>query len=366
MELAKLRAARLLWANIVKAYHPVCDCEESFGEGQFCPCAAKMYIHCETSTWNKTLYDPYVNMLRTQTEAMSAVLGGTDSLTVLPFDSVYEQPTAFAERIARNQQALLKEEVHLDKVADPGAGSYYIETLTSSIAEQAWKLFLEVQEKGGFLKAFRIGFVQSLVNETAEKRRKAINSRRENILGVNQFPNINEQLEPGLVNSLFEMEDQTAEGAEAETLKLFRGAQQLEALRYATDKFSAKYGRPRACMMPIGNLAMRKARAQFSCNFFAAAGYEVIDHNGFESIEEGLSVILEANPKLIVLCSSDDEYPTLAPELFVQLKGRAIMVIAGAPSCMEELKEIGIRHFINVKTNLLEALIEYNRMLGII
>lgn len=365
MELAKLRAARLLWANIVKAYHPVCDCEESSGEGQFCPCAAKMFIHCETSTWNKTLYDPYVNMLRTQTEAMSAVLGGADSLTVLPFDSVYEQPTAFAERIARNQQALLKEEVHLDKVADPGAGSYYIETLTSSIAEQAWKLFLEVQEKGGFLKAFRTGFVQSLVNEMAEKRRKAINSRRENILGVNQFPNINEQLEAGLADSLFGMQDQTAEGAEAETLKLFRGAQQLEALRYATDKFSAIYGQPKACMLPIGNLAMRKARAQFSCNFFASAGYEVIDHNGFKTIEEGLSVILQANPRLIVLCSSDDEYPTLAPELFVQLKGRAIMVIAGAPSCMDELKEIGIRHFINVKTNLLEALTEYNKMLGI-
>jgi methylmalonyl-CoA mutase len=365
MELAKLRAARLLWANIVKAYHPVCDCEESSGEGQFCPCAAKMFIHCETSTWNKTLYDPYVNMLRTQTEAMSAVLGGADSLTVLPFDSVYEQPTAFAERIARNQQALLKEEVHLDKVADPGAGSYYIETLTSSIAEQAWKLFLEVQEKGGFLKAFRTGFVQSLVNEMAEKRRKAINSRRENILGVNQFPNINEQLEAGLADSLFGMQDQTAEGAEAETLKLFRGAQQLEALRYATDKFSAIYGQPKTCMLPIGNLAMRKARAQFSCNFFASAGYEVIDHNGFKTIEEGLSVILQANPRLIVLCSSDDEYPTLAPELFVQLKGRAIMVIAGAPSCMDELKEIGIRHFINVKTNLLEALTEYNKMLGI-
>ncbi len=365
MELAKLRAARMLWANIVKAYNPECQCEESTDKGQFCLCAAQMYAHCETSTWNKTIYDPYVNLLRTQTESMSAVLGGADSLTVLPFDVVYEQPTAFAERIARNQQVLLKEEVHLDKIADPAAGSYYIETLTASIAEQSWKLFLEVQDRGGFLAAFRAGFVQAQVKEMADKRKKAINSRKENILGVNQFPNINEQLEPGLDASLFEMVDQTAEGAEVETIKIFRGAQQLEAIRYATDKFAAVNGRPKACMLPIGNLAMRKARAQFSCNFFAAAGFEVIDHNGFSTIDEGLANALEVKANLIVLCSSDEEYATLAPELFRKLKGRTIMVIAGAPANMEELKAVGIEHFISVKTNLLEALTEYNKILGI-
>ena len=366
MELAKLRAARMLWANIVKAYNPVCECGETASEGAFCPCAAKMYTHCETSAWNKTLYDPFVNMLRTQTEAMSAVLGGADSLTVLPYDSVYEQPTAFAERIARNQQALLKEEVHLDKVADPAAGSYYIETLTSSIAEQSWKLFLEVQEKGGFLAAFRQGFVQAAVKEMADKRRKAINSRRENILGVNQFPNFNEQLEPGFDAALFEMEDQTSSEAEVETLKLFRGAQQLEAIRYATDRYAAENGRPKVCMLPIGNLAMRKARAQFSCNFFAAAGYEVVDHNGFTTIEEGLKAVSEAKAKIIVLCSSDEEYAVLAPELYIRMKGQGILVIAGAPACMDELKEIGIQYFINVKTNLLDALTGYNNLLGII
>ncbi len=365
MELAKLRAARMLWANIVKAFNPVCKCEESKEEEGFCTCASKMTIHCETSAWNKTIYDPYVNMLRTQTEAMSAVLGGTDSLTVLPFDAVYEQPTAFAERIARNQQALLKEEVHLDKVADPAAGSYYIETLTSSIAEHAWMLFLKVQDKGGFLAAFREGFVQAEIREMADKRSRAISSRRENILGVSQFPNFYEQLAPGFDASLFEAKDQTADGAEVETLKLFRGAQQLEAVRYATDRYSAKYGRPKVCMLPVGNLALRKARAQFSCNFFAAAGYEVIDNNGFDTVEEGLNAILEEKPKLVVLCSSDDEYALLAPELFRKLKGRSTMVVAGAPDCMDELREMGILQFISVKTNLLEALAEYNKLLGI-
>ena len=114
---------------------------------------------------------------------MSAVLGGTDSLTVLPFDLIYEQPSEFAERIARNQQSLLKYEAHFDKIADPAAGSYYIESLTASIAEQAWKLFLEIQDKGGFLAAFREGFIQAGLKAMAEKKLKGIASRRENILG---------------------------------------------------------------------------------------------------------------------------------------------------------------------------------------
>ena len=149
MEIAKLRAARLLWAKIVEAYNPK-DKE-----------SAKLVAHSETNTFNKTIYDPYVNMLRTQTEAMSAALGGADSITVLPFNAIYEDTTEFSERIARNQQILLKEESHLDKIADAAAGSYYIESLTDSLAEQAWKLFLEVQEKGGFIAAFKEGFIQS-------------------------------------------------------------------------------------------------------------------------------------------------------------------------------------------------------------
>jgi methylmalonyl-CoA mutase len=130
MEIAKLRAARLLWAQIVKAYNPASDC------------AAKLIAHCETSRYNKTIYDPHVNMLRTQTEAMSAALGGAHSITVLPFNAIYEEPSNLSERVARNQQILLKEESYLDKVSDPAAGSYYIENLTASIVEQAWKLFL--------------------------------------------------------------------------------------------------------------------------------------------------------------------------------------------------------------------------------
>ena len=364
MEIAKLRSARMLWAKIVQAYQPKCECNNKSSEG-YCLCASKMHIHSETSVWNKTIYDSYVNLLRTQTEAMSATLGGTDSLTINPFDAVYEQPTEIAERIARNQQAILKEEAHFDKIADPAAGSYYIESLTAAVAEQAWKIFLEIQEKGGFIAAFREGFVQSQVNEMAARRTKAVTTRRDNVLGVNQFPNYSEQISDELSSQLFEAVDQTSKEAEVETIKLYRSARQVEALRYATDRFSAQNKRPKAFMLTIGDLVFSKARAQFSSNFFAVAGYEVVDNNAFESVEAGVKAALEASADIVVICSSDDEYAGFAPQVYSQLKGNAIFVVAGAPACTEELKAVGIENFINVKTNLLESLTGYNIKLGI-
>jgi methylmalonyl-CoA mutase len=163
-EIAKLRAARLLWAVVTNCFKPVKN--ES----------TKMNIHCVTSEWNKTVYDPYVNMLRTQTEAMSAILGGTDSLTVEPFDTAFGQPDEFSERIARNQQLILKEESYFDKVADPAAGSYYIESLTNLIAENAWKLFLEIEDQGGFLSSLNSGYISDKLSESAYKRENGINN----------------------------------------------------------------------------------------------------------------------------------------------------------------------------------------------
>ena len=365
MEIAKLRAARLLWAKIVKAYNPICtDCKEEKDE-EVCLCAGKMTIHSETSVWNKTIYDPYVNMLRTQTESMSAALGGTDSLTVLPFDIVYEQPTEFAERIARNQQALLKEEANFDKITDPAAGSYYIESLTASVAEQSWNIFLDIQEKGGFISAFRQGIIQNQLKDMAVKRMKAIASRRDNILGVNQFANVTEQITTEIPSSLFEVQDMTSTEAEVETIKMFRGASEIEALRYATDNYTNLNPRPKVFMLTIGDLTMRKARAQFSGNFFAVAGYDIIDNNGFDTVVDGVNAALEANADIVVMCSSDDEYAAYAPEAFHQLNNSAIFVVAGAPASADELKAAGIENFINVKTNLLESLSDFNNKLGI-
>ncbi|MBA4409750.1 MAG: methylmalonyl-CoA mutase family protein [Bacteroidota bacterium] len=351
LEIAKLRAGRLLWAQIVKAYNPECEC------------SCKMIVHAETGTWNKTVYDPYVNALRTQTEAMSASLGGADSITVLPFNAIYEDSTWFSDRIARNQQLLLKEEANFDKIADPGAGSYYIEELTAAIADQAWKLFLEVQDKGGFLAALREGFIQAEIKKMAGKRDLNIATRRESLLGTNQFPNFNEKLDQEMNPAVFAPVDLTSEGAEIETLKPYRGAQAFEALRYKTDVFARTNKRPLAFMMPIGNLNMRKARAQFACNFFAVAGFDVLDNNGFKTVEEGWKAAQEAGAQIVVLCSSDDEYTEFAPVAFEAVAGKAIFVVAGAPANMDELKAKGIANYINVKSNLLEELKAYQSKL---
>ena len=352
MEIAKLRAARLLWAQIVKAYNPKSDD------------SAKLIAHSETNRFNKTVYDPYVNMLRTQTEAMSAALGGAHSITVLPFDAIYEETTDFSERIARNQQALLKEESYLDKIVDPSAGSYYIENLTNSLVNEAWKLFLDVQERGGFITAFREGFIQNEIKAMAAKRDKNIALRRENQLGTNQFPNLNEKIETEFDGSLFEAVDLTAGDAEVETLKPYRGAQPFEALRYATDVYSKTHKRPVVFMLTIGNLTFRKARAQFSCNFFAVAGFTVIDNNGFKTPEEGVAAAKKAGADIVVVCSSDDEYTEIAPKV-ADLLTDEILVIAGAPACKTELEEKGITNFIHVKSNILEELKGYQEELGI-
>jgi methylmalonyl-coA mutase, small subunit len=353
MEMAKFRAARMLWAKIVSAYKPNCDC------------ASKIEMHAQTSQFNMTIYDAHVNLLRSQTETMSAALAGVNSITVTPFDITYKQPDEFSERIARNQQLLLKEESHFNKIVDPAGGSYYIETLTASIAEEAWKLFLEVEDAGGFYAALRSGFVQNTVNAAAESRRTAIARRKEILLGTNQYPNIHETAldkivaETGHSCGCHHHEECTPEMPALHTV---RGASDFEALRLATEK-SGK--RPKVFMLTIGNLAMRLARSQFSGNFFGCAGYEIIDNLGFDTVQAGVEAAIKAKADIVVLCSSDEEYATLAPEAYKLLEGKAIFVVAGAPESMEDLKAQGITRFINVRSNVLETLKEYNTLLSI-
>lgn len=351
MEIAKFRAARWLWAEIVGAHG-----EQYRGE------AAKIHQQAVTSTWNKTIFDAHVNLLRTQTEAMSATLGGVDSLTVQPFDVTYQESDDFSERIARNQQLLLKEESHFDKVIDPAAGSYYIEYLTNSIANEAWKLFLAVEEEGGFAAAVEAGSVQKAVNASNAKRHADVAARKEIFLGTNQFPNFTEvaagkiQIESTAPHSCGCGE------STIETLNFSRGASDFEDLRLATERSGKDV---KVFMLTIGNLAMRLARSQFSSNFFACAGYKVIDNLGFQTVQEGVDAALAQGADIVVLCSSDDEYADFAPEAFKYLDGRAQFVVAGAPACTDELKAVGITNFINVKSNVLETLRGFNQVLGI-
>ncbi|MFA7544125.1 MAG: methylmalonyl-CoA mutase family protein, partial [Candidatus Cloacimonadaceae bacterium] len=355
MEIAKLRAYRLLWANITNAYG-LNDANNG-----------KMNMHITNATYNLSLYDPYVNMLRTTTSSMSAILGGTDSLTVLPFDVPYETPTDFAERIARNQQLVLKEESYFDRVADPAAGSYYVESLTDSLIKAAWDLFLEIQEKGGYLEAVKQGFIQEQIKEAAQKRDMQIASRREIILGTNQHPNAGEQIKQDLPANVFEADDRRSETAIVDTITTYRGAQAFEKLRYQTDVYSRDNKRPLVWMLTYGNLAMRKARAGFASSFFASAGYEIQDNLGFDSIEEGIEAAKTSQAEIVVLCSSDEEYEGNAQKAFEALSANQIVVLAGYPAAqMESLKAAGIQHFIHVKSNLLATLQGFQKALGIV
>lgn len=352
MELAKFRAGRMLWAEIVKAYNPECEC------------ACKMKVHAVISQFNQTIYDAHVNLLRSMTETMSAALAGVDSIETLPFDLQYKCPDEFSERIARNQQLLLREESHLDKVVDPAGGSYYIEVLTASIAEQAWKLFLDVEEKGGFRAIVENGELQKAINESNVKRHTDVARRKEILLGTNQYPNFNEKAldkvnEGKCCNCGCAADGEVADGA-VDFINFDRAASQFEQLRLDTER-SGK--RPKVFMLTIGNLAMRLARAQFSANFFGCAGYEIIDNIGFESVKAGVDAAMEKGADIVVLCSSDDEYAQYAPEAYKELNGRALFVVAGAPACMDELKAQGIEDFIHVRVNVLDTLIGFNAKL---
>ena len=345
MEIAKFRAARMLWANIVKEYNPAKNC------------ACKMMIHARTADWNQTVYDPYVNMLRGTTEAMSATIAGVHSLEVTPFDAAFEDPTEFSKRIARNVELLLKNESHFDQVVDPAGGSYYIENLTQSIAAEAWKLFLEIEEKGGYTAAYKAGFIKERIAASAAAKDKAIATRRQTLLGANQYPNFTEVADKAIT-----AEAVTRKQAEGNTLAPYRGAMAFEEMRLHVDRSGRQ---PKAFMLTCGSLAMARARAQFSCNFFGCAGIRVQDNTFFKSVEEGAKAALESKAEIVVVCAADDDYAEVAPKVKELLGGKAILVVAGAPACTPELEAQGITNFINVKSNVLETLKFYLKEMGI-
>jgi methylmalonyl-CoA mutase len=352
MEIAKLRAARLLWAKIVEAYD---SDDKQMG---------KTYIHSETSLWNKTIYDPYTNILRTTTEAMSAILGGTNSLTVNPFDCIYRKPTEFSERIARNIQHIIKEESYFDKVVDPPAGSYYIENLTDLIAERAWHIFTDIEKSGGYTEAVKKGHVQSIIEGTVSKRNNNIATRAEVLLGTNLFPDLNEMIRNEIDLSAVYPENISIKGNnKIKPVKIKRGAEEFEKLRLQTE--TCKGIRPKVFLFPYGDLVIRRVRAAFAGNFFGCGGYEVIDNIGFATVKNGINEAMASNASIVVICSSDNEYAEIAPLIYKKLKNKALVVIAGIPDSISELKELGIEHFVYSGINILEELKKYHNLLKI-
>ncbi|MDR1458613.1 MAG: methylmalonyl-CoA mutase family protein [Bacteroidales bacterium] len=350
MEIAKLRAIRLLWSTLVSQYNPKNTDK------------VKMNIFSKSSLWNKTIYDPYVNMLRVTTVGMSAAIGGADEIELGAFDIAYKETDEFSRRIARNTQILLKEEAFFDKIVDPAAGSYYIEKLTDSIAEQTWSLFLETEKEGGMIRTALDGKIEDAITASCRKRDMDIATRKKVFVGSNQYPNTTEMM---LDKVNIDLSGEVYAG-----LQPYRGATPFETLRLDTEKWAKTNGkRPKVFLLKTGNVAMRQARAGFIANFFGCAGYEIIDGQAFDLVQEGVMAALSIPANIVAICSSDEEYATVAPLIAYELKRRKrniFCIVAGNPvEITETLKQSGIDDFIHVKLNLLDTLIHYNQLLGI-
>jgi methylmalonyl-CoA mutase len=336
-QIAKLRAFRLLWARAV----------ESFGgtrEG------AKARIHARTSRWNETIYDPHVNILRATTEAMSAAIGGADSISVAPFDECYKKPDEASRRMARNAQILLKQEALLCRVSDPGGGSYCIEVITDFVAREAWKVMQQIEAAGGYQKAQADGHIIRALKQSLATKEKAVVQRRRIFTGTSQHANLTEK-------ALNRIDPSRPTGVR-------RGAEIYEQLRLRTERAAAESGKtPRVLLAEIGDVKMRSARSNFAANFFGCAGFEIVTQR-FDSVD----AITESEADIIVLCSSDPEYATLAAALIARLtalKRKTPVIVAGFPESVEQLKAAGVADFIHVRSKPIELLTKWQQRLGI-
>lgn len=397
MEIAKLRAARMLWSKILEGYAVK---EEN----------RKIFIHGSTTKFNQTYFDPYVNMLRTTTEAFSAIVGGVDSLQTNPFDESFNQADNFSNRIARNTQIILKEESHLDRVIDPAGGSFFVEKLTDDIAKAAWKVFQKIDEKGGMLKAIQSGYVQDKIAKVAEAKKKDLAKHKSVLVGINTYANPKEELmkikepdydaifkkrveyiqkyriagEDKKHNSIleklhkiadtksYELIDNAVEaflegaslgeisksirassekGISVKPLSQFRIAEMFEELRIASENYKKKTGsKPKVFLAAMGSLKQFKGRADFSRAFFEVGGFEIIYPNGFKKTRDAIKAALNSNAEVVVICSTDDAYPMLVPPIVKGIKGKSkdvTLILAGySKDQIEEHKKSGVDYLI--------------------
>ena len=397
MEVAKLRAARMLWSKILEAFNVN---EEN----------RKIFIHAKTSKLNQTYFDPYVNTLRTTTEAFSAIVGGVDSIHTNPFDESFNPADDFSRRLARNTQIILKEESHLDQVIDPAGGSYFVEKLTDEIAKAAWELFQKIDDDGGMLNAIKSGFVQNEIARVAEQKKKDFAKRKTILVGTNMYANPKEEapelkvidydliyqqrvdytkkykmfselgdrqeilhrLEALSDTSNFELIDTAIEaildgstlgeiaksiratsekGISVEPLQQFRISEMFEELRIASENFMKKTGsKPKVFLATMGSLKQFKGRADFSRAFFEVGGFEIVYPNGFATTDEAVKAAIDSKAQAVVICSTDDTYPELVPPILKGIKEKSkdvSVILAGYPKDqIEEHKKSGVDDFI--------------------
>lgn len=358
MEIARLRAARKLWSRIVREYA---------GEDY---AAASAFVVAESSAPNQAIYDRHNNLLRSNIEAMAALVGGCDSFSCAPFDAFADGGDEFSLRLALNTQLLLRHEAHLDKTADPAAGSYYLESLTDLLSRRSWEIFREIESAGGLAAAAAKGAIQRMVGENRSRLQEQIASRRKMVLGVNQYPNQKDaalQLDQG---GALRPAPAVQSAVRIEALPEFRPAHAIEELRLLTER-AAQRGKGPPVVFPwlFGDRTMRTARSNFVQNFFGCAGFICLDNPAYETPAEAAKAAEQAHADIIVFCAADADYaehcgPAIAAAR--ALLPAANFVVAGMPEAqIEPLKAAGVSRFVHVRTPLLSELQEYQRLLGL-
>ena len=408
MELAKLRALRLLWHRVTTA----CGCDDDAGQA---------WIHVSTSGRNQTVHDPYVNMLRATTSAMSAVLGGTDSLYVLPFDAVDSLPGEFSRRIARNVQLILAQECHFDAVSDPAGGSWYVEKLTVELAKGAWEVLQAIDAAGGIIEALKLGVVQDKVAEVATQRTERLATGRDVLVGTNRYPAADEpdrqcrtidhedlarrrseavrklrtdtdnaahqrvlvELEKILTADrehwLETMTEAVGQGAtlgevvailrhdtdsdlDIQPVPERRDAEPFERLRaQVAARAAAEPADGRVFCACLGNVARYMPRLDFVRGFFQAGGFEVRSEAWFEDAPSAVAAAADDGARFVVLVGLDDTYAELGEATargLSQMPTPPKILLAGQPDQREALEQAGVGHFIHLRSHLLSVLSE--------
>jgi methylmalonyl-CoA mutase len=357
MEIAKLKALRILFSLIARKY----------GLEYYTP--YQLFIHSTSSLWSKTIYDPYVNMLRNTTEAMSAIIGGCNALTIYPHDTREDRSDDLGHRISRNISIILKEESYFDKTADPAAGSYYIEKLTDQLVRKALELFKEVELEGGYHAAFRKGLIQERINVVREKQDQQVTSRRKIYVGTNQYPNTNEVGET--VTAATGMQQ---DGQGMELLKPRSGAEKIEVIRNSTEQFVKKTAdnrQPEVYLALIGgHAAMRTARATFSAGFLGCGGFKIVEGPVGDPLDTAIEKAIKAGAEITVICGADDDYQASATYFAGKFKTEypeGILILAGHPGEKEEAyRSAGFDGFIHIRADLAKTLTQLQSKLNII
>lgn len=343
MEMAKLRTARILWTKVTEAYGAEMD-----NRG--------MVISARTSQFTKTVYDPYVNMLRAGNEAFAAVLGGVQYLHVSPYNEPEGMSTTFSERIARNTQLILKEETHVSKIVDPAGGSWYVESLTNELAEKAWELFLEMEDNEGIVTVCNTGWLQERIKVIKDQREKDIFTRKQSIVGTNVYANLLDQPLKVTIS-----EDNQDSINLDKTIPQSRLSKPFELLRNRVEKMREDHIETAVGLVCLGKLKDHKPRADFISGFLAPGGLRTEWSQGIETSEQALAFIKETNLQQYFICGSDDHYKEFGLALCKEIKDKnphIHLYLAGLPTDTEQQQwlEIGIKQFIHMRSNCYETL----------